>query len=65
VVRDERARKVEVKTGIQDDTSIEILEGLNVGDEVVVAPYNLINKTLKDSTMVKIVDEEELYKSDD
>ena len=65
VVGDERARKVEVKTGIQDDTSIEILEGLNVGDEVVVAPYNLINKTLKDSTMVKIVDEEELYKSDD
>lgn len=65
VVKNERARKVEVKTGIQDDTSIEVLEGLNVGDEVVIAPYNLINKTLKDSTMVKIVDEEELYKSED
>ena len=65
VVKDDRARKVEVKTGIQDNTSIEVLEGLNVGDEVVIAPYNVINKTLKDSTMVKVVKEEELYKSDD
>ena len=65
IVRDSRARKVEVKTGIQDNTSIEVIEGLNVGDEVVIAPYNVINKSLKDSTMVKIVDEEELYKSDD
>jgi hypothetical protein len=32
---------------------------------VVIAPYNLINKTLKDSTMVKVVKEEDLYKSDD
>jgi HlyD family secretion protein len=55
------ARKVEVKTGIQDNNSIEILEGLKEGDEVVVAPYNAINKTLKDSMQVKKVTEEELF----
>ena len=56
------AEKVEVKTGIQDNTSIEILEGLKEGDEVVVAPFNAINKTLKDSMQVKVVTEEELFK---
>lgn len=63
VVKGDRVRKVEVKTGIQDNTSIEILEGLKEGDEVVVAPYNAINRTLKDSMMVKVVKEEELFKT--
>lgn len=56
-----RVKKVEVKTGIQDNNSIEILEGIAVGDEIVVAPYNAINKTLKDSMQVKKVKEEELF----
>jgi len=57
-----RVKKVEVKTGIQDNTSIQIVEGLKEGDEVVIAPFNAINKTLKDSMMVKKVTEEELFK---
>ena len=57
-----RVRKVEVKTGIQDNNNIEILEGISEGDEVVIAPYNAINKTLKDSMQVKKVKEEELFK---
>ncbi len=57
-----RVKKVEVKTGIQDNTSIQIVEGLKEGDEVVVAPFNAINKTLKDSMLVKKVTEEELFK---
>lgn len=48
VFADGKVNKVEVKTGIQDNNSIEILEGISEGDEVVVAPYNAINKTLKD-----------------
>jgi len=54
-------RKVEVKTGIQDNRSIEILEGVAEGDEIVVAPYNAITKTLKDSMQVKKVEEKELF----
>lgn len=61
VYKDGLVRKIEVKTGIQDNTSIEILEGLAVDDEVVTAPYNAINKTLKDSMQVKKVKEEELF----
>lgn len=61
LIRDKLAWKKSVKTGIQDNTRIEILEGLKVGDEVVVAPYGLISKTLKDSTAVEIVKIEDLY----
>ena len=62
VVEGSRVKKVEVKTGIQDNTSIQIVDGLKSGDEIVVAPFNAINKTLKDSMLVKVVTEEELFK---
>lgn len=61
-VKEGRAMKTRVKTGIQDSNNIEILEGLQSGDEVVVAPYNTISKTLKDSMQVKVVTEKELFK---
>ena len=62
ILNGDRVKKVPVKTGIQDNTSIQIVEGLKSGDEVVTAPFNAINKTLKDSMMVKVVSEEELFK---
>mgnify|MGYP000636898567 FL=1 len=65
VVQGDRVKKVEVETGIQDNTSIEILKGIKEGDEVVTAPYNAINRTLKDSMMVKVVKEEELFNTED
>ncbi|WP_340113704.1 efflux RND transporter periplasmic adaptor subunit [Maribellus mangrovi] len=65
VINGDRVKKVEVETGIQDNTSIEILKGLNEGDEVVTAPYNVINRTLKDSMLVHVVSEEELFKSEE
>jgi HlyD family secretion protein len=61
LVRNKLAWKAKVKTGIQDNTRIEILDGIKAGDEVIVAPYGLISKTLKDSTAVEIVKIEELY----
>ena len=45
-----------VKTGIQDDTNIEVLEGLNEGDKVITGPYNIVTKTLKSGD--KIIEEE-------
>jgi HlyD family secretion protein len=54
-------KKVIVKTGIQDINNIEITQGLKAGDEVVVAPYNLISKTLKDGTKVKVVPKDKLF----
>ena len=62
LLKDGRAHKVEVKTGIQDNNNIQIIEGVKEGDEVITAPFNAINKTLKDSMLVKKVTEEELFK---
>ena len=42
-----------VKTGIQDDKYIEILEGITYSDMVIVEPYSLISKTLKDGMKVE------------
>ena len=54
-------KKVVVKSGIQDINYIEILSGLNAGEEVVVGPYNAISKTLKTGTKVKVVAKDKLF----
>jgi HlyD family secretion protein len=41
------ARLEKVKTGIQDDTNIEIMSGLSEGDEIITGPYDMVSKTLK------------------
>ncbi|MHA7942142.1 efflux RND transporter periplasmic adaptor subunit [Formosa sp. 3Alg 14/1] len=41
-----------VKTGIQDNSNIEIISGLESGDEVITGPYNMVAKTLKNGDKV-------------
>ncbi len=55
----------EVKTGIQDNTFIQITEGLEVGDEVIIAPYRAVSKTLKNKDEVEKVDKKDLFKKED
>jgi HlyD family secretion protein len=43
-----------VKTGIQDDTNIEITGGLKKGEEVITGPYNLVSKELNPNDKVKV-----------
>ena len=57
-----KVKQTKITTGIQDNNYIEIVEGLGENDEVVVAPYNVINKKLKNESAVNIVDKKELYK---
>jgi HlyD family secretion protein len=52
----------DVKTGIQDNSYIEILSGINEGDQVISAPFSAISKKLSDSTLIQIVKKEDLYK---
>jgi len=59
--KDGKVKKTIVKTGIQDINYIEILSGLNPGDEVVTGPYNAISKTLKDGNKVKVVPKDKLF----
>ncbi|MFT3825744.1 MAG: efflux RND transporter periplasmic adaptor subunit [Chitinophagaceae bacterium] len=58
---DGTVKKVKVTTGIQDINYIEITSGLKEGDEIVVAPYSIISKTLKDGTKVKVVPQDKLF----
>ena len=44
-----------VKTGIQDETNIEIISGLQKGDEVIIGPYNTVSKELNSGDKVKMV----------
>lgn len=64
VVREGKSVMVPVKTGIQDNTFIEITEGLTADDEVVKAPYSAISKQLKDQMTVEVVPEETLFKAE-
>lgn len=48
-----------VKTGIQDDTNIEIISGLEEGDEIITGPYNMVSKTLKPGDAIENKDAKE------
>ena len=54
-------KKFKVKTGIQDLNYIQIVEGLNEGDDVVVAPYAIVSKSLKDGDKVSVTQKDKLY----
>ena len=54
----------DVKTGIQDNVNIEILDGLKEGDEVIVQPFSAISKKLSDSTLIEVVAKEALFSTE-
>jgi HlyD family secretion protein len=62
VLRNGKAKIIFVKTGIQDNEYIQILEGLNAKDEVVTAPYGAISKQLYNNVDVRKVDKDKLFK---
>jgi HlyD family secretion protein len=43
-----------VKTGIQDDTNIEVVSGLNKGDVVIVGPYTTVTKDMNSGDKVTL-----------
>jgi HlyD family secretion protein len=59
--KDDKVKKVKVKTDIQDINNIEITSGLQEGDRVVTGPYDVVSKTLKEKQQVKVVDKKELF----
>jgi HlyD family secretion protein len=59
--KDKKVKKVKVKTAIQDLNYIEIIEGLNEGDQVVTGPYNTVSKILKEGNMVEVVAKDKLF----
>ncbi|MDQ3021902.1 MAG: efflux RND transporter periplasmic adaptor subunit [Bacteroidota bacterium] len=57
VIDNAAAKKEDVKTGISDDSYIEILEGVNEDQDVVKGSFKAINKELEDGTKVKVDNE--------
>lgn len=56
-----KAKMVQVKSGIQDNTYIQILSGLEENDEVIIGPYRAVSRTLKNGDLVNKVPKEELF----
>jgi len=65
IVSGDSARTREVITGIQDNKYIEIKDGLSLEDKVITAPYSAISRKLKDGSIIKVVEKEELFKEKD
>lgn len=57
----DKVYKTIVTTGIQDINYIEITSGLKAGQEVITGPYDIVSKTLKDGSKVKVVDKKDLF----
>lgn len=52
-----------IKTGIQDDSYIEILEGLKENDIIITGPYSLVSKDLKSGDMIRVENDEQENKT--
>ena len=50
-----KAKMVNVKTGISDDSYIEVESGLNDGDVVISGPYRAISKELDNGKTISVM----------
>ena len=60
IVDGEEAKRIWVKTGIQDNDNIEIKEGISSDQEVITGPYSAISKKLKDGREIQIKDQKDI-----
>ena len=44
--------------------NIQMTSGLEAGEEVIIAPYRAVSKTLKNNDEVEKVDKEDLFKNE-
>ncbi|WP_426492058.1 efflux RND transporter periplasmic adaptor subunit [Hymenobacter sp. 102] len=63
LIRNGKAMLTPVKTGISDFQNIEVLSGVQAGDQVVSGPFRAVSKTLKDGAMVVVKDAKSLDKA--
>jgi len=62
-IEDGEAKMKEVKTGISDDTYIQITEGIKNDEDVVNGPYRAISKELEDGAKVSVTNKKGSRKS--
>jgi HlyD family secretion protein len=61
IVDNNVARLREVETGIQDNTYIQILSGLEIDEQVITGPYRAVSKTMTNGNEIKIVEQNQLF----
>jgi HlyD family secretion protein len=61
---DGKANMVAVKSGIQDNTYIQILSGVENGDEIITGPYRAVSRSLSNGEVVEKTNKEDLFKED-
>ncbi len=58
-VEDGKAVRVEVETGISDNTHIQITSGVSAGDEIVIGGYRVLSRTLQDGDALEITNKQD------
>lgn len=58
------AKMVVVKTGVQNNMYIQILDGVEEGQEIITGPYRAVSKKLKNGDKVEKVDKKDLFKKE-
>jgi HlyD family secretion protein len=64
IVDNGEAKIVEITTGIQDNTYIEVLTGLKGTETVVSGPYKAVNTKLKHKAKIEVVEKDKLFSDD-
>jgi HlyD family secretion protein len=58
------AKILNITTGIQDNTYIEVLSGLKGDETVVGGPYKAVNNKLKHKSKIEVVDKDKVFNED-
>jgi HlyD family secretion protein len=56
-----KVKMKKVKSGIQDNSYIEIIDGLKEGEDIVAGPYSAVARMLKDGMNVKKSDKSKIF----
>lgn len=62
VVEADTVRMLPVQSGIQDESYLQIVEGVEPGQVLVKAPFEAVSNKLQEGDKVEVLSEEELYK---
>jgi HlyD family secretion protein len=62
VIKDGKAKSVEVETGISDDNYIYVKSGLSGGEQVVSGSYKAISRELSDGATVRVEEKKKSFK---
>ncbi|MFO8031501.1 MAG: hypothetical protein R6U22_03055, partial [Desulfohalobiaceae bacterium] len=58
-----KAKRVEVQTGISDNTHIQIMSGVDAGDEVITGSYRVLSRELEDGDPIIVQNRNEIIAS--